>query len=500
MIVDPQSLCVNNYLSPGRRRAVLATCCLSLFLVTMDVTIVNVALPAIRRDLHASVGGLQWAIDGYTVVVASFLTLAGSTADRIGRKRTFLAGLSLFALGSLLSSLAPTTAALVAFRAIQALGGAMMNPVAMSIIVNTFTEPRERARAIGIWGGVFGVSMAIGPLIGGVLTERLGWRSIFWVNVPIAMAAIALTVKFVPESRAPRPRRIDPVGQALVMLTLASVVSAVIDGRRLGWSSLSVAGSFALAALSIAFFIAYERRRTEPLVDLRFFRSIPFSCATLLAILAFTAFSGFLFLNSLYLQDARSLRPSAAGLMTLPIALALMICSPLSGRLVGSGHARLAIVMAGVAISVGGGLLVHLEVTTPLAWLVVAYTVFGIGLGMINAPITNTAVSGMPRAQAGLAAAVASTSRQIGASLGVAVAGTIAGGGIHSAHAPNFASATHPVFWLVAAEGVVIVLLGLYSTGPRAENSVRMLGPLLREPGASEGGPSGDEPVAVGAH
>src|SRR5208283_5218833 len=153
---------------------ILATCCLSLLLVTMDVTIVNVALPAIRRDLHASVGGLQWSIDGYTVVVASFLTLAGSTADRLGRKRMFQAGLTLFALGSLLSSLAPTTAALVGFRALQALGGAMMNPVAMSIIVNTFTDPRERARAIGIWGGVFGVSMALGPVIGGVLVSSIG--------------------------------------------------------------------------------------------------------------------------------------------------------------------------------------------------------------------------------------------------------------------------------------------------------------------------------------
>jgi EmrB/QacA subfamily drug resistance transporter len=499
MLVDPQSLCVNNDLSPARRRAVLATCCLSLFLVTMDVTIVNVALPAIRRDLHASVGGLQWSIDGYTVVVASFLTLAGSTADRVGRKRTFQAGLTLFGLGSLLSSLAPTTAALVGFRALQALGGAMMNPVAMSIIVNTFTDTRERARAIGIWGGVFGVSMAIGPLMGGILTEHLGWRAIFWVNVPIAAAAVFLTAKFVPESRAPRPRRIDPVGQALVVVALASLVSTVIDGRRLGWSSPLIVVGLVVAALSIAFFVVYERRREEPLVDLRFFKSIPFSSATILAILSFGAFAGFLFLNSLYLQDARGLGPEAAGLATLPIALALMICSPLSGRLVGAGHARLAIVVAGVAIATGGALLVRLEVTTPLGWLIVAYAVFGIGLGMINAPITNTAVSGMPRAQAGVAASVASTSRQIGSSLGVAVAGTVAAGGIHAAHAPNFASATHPVFWLVAVEGVVIALLGLYSTGRRAEESVRRLGPLLREPGAQEDGPKGSAPVAVGA-
>jgi len=375
----------------------------------------------------------------------------------------------------------------------------MMNPVAMSIIVNTFSDARERARAIGIWGGVFGVSMALGPLLGGVLTERLGWRSIFWVNVPIALAAILLTARFVPESRAPRPRRIDPVGQVLIVVTLASLVSALIDGRRLGWTSPPILAGLVLAALSVAGFVVYERRREEPLVDLRFFRSIPFSSATILAILAFAAFAGFLFLNSLYLQEARGLGPSAAGLATLPIAVALVICSPLSGRLVGAGRARLAIVVAGIGMATGGALLSRVEVTTPLGWLVVAYAVFGGGLGMINAPITNTAVTGMPRAQAGLAAAVASTSRQIGTSLGVAAAGTVAAGGIQAAHAPGFTAAMHPVFWAVTAQGVVIALLGLYSTGRRARESVRALGPLLREPGAPEGAPGENGPAAAGA-
>jgi MFS family permease len=185
--------------SPLRPRIILATCCLSLFMVSMDVTIVNVALPAIRRDLHTSVAGLQWSIDSYTVVVASFLMLAGSTADRLGRRSTFQAGIALFSLGSLLCSLAPTTLALVVFRMVQALGGAMLNPVAMSIIVNTFTDPKERARAIGVWGAVFGVSMALGPLVGGVLTQHVGWRAIFWINVPVGILAFVLTARFIPE-------------------------------------------------------------------------------------------------------------------------------------------------------------------------------------------------------------------------------------------------------------------------------------------------------------
>jgi EmrB/QacA subfamily drug resistance transporter len=469
--------------TPVRRPLViLATCCLSLFLVTMDVTIVNVALPSIRRDLHATVAGLQWSVDGYTVVIASLLLLSGSMADRFGRRKTFQLGLAIFCLGSLLCSLAASTGALVGFRMVQAVGGSMLNPVAMSIIVNTFTDPKERARAIGIWGAVFGVSMAAGPLIGGALVERVGWRSIFWVNVPIGALALALTARFVPESRADRPRRFDLVAQAMVIFGLFALTSAVIDGRRVGWSSWPIAAGFGVAIACVVGLIVWESRRREPLLDLRLFRSLPFSAATMLAVLAFAAFSGFLFLNSLYLHEARGLRASTAGLMTLPIALALVVCSPLSGRLVGAGRARLAIVVAGFAIGAGALALTGLTRDTPLPVLVGAYAVFGVGLGSINTPITNTAVSGMPRSQAGLAAAVASTSRQVGASLGVALAGSLAGSGIDGAHRADFAESTHRVFWLIAAYGVAIVLLGIASTGSAARASAQRVATLLGAP------------------
>jgi EmrB/QacA subfamily drug resistance transporter len=480
------------------RYAVLATCCLSLLLVTMDVTIVNVALPAIRKDLGATVGGLQWSIDGYTVVVACFLMLAGSIGDRRGRRRTFQLGLALFSAGSLLCSLAPTTGALVAFRVVQALGGAMLNPIAMSIIVNTFTDARERARAIGVWGGVFGVSMAIGPVVGGFLTEHVGWRSIFWINVPIGLAAIALTMRFVPESRAARARRVDPVGQVLVVVALASLTSGVIDGRRLGWSSPLILVAFTLAAGAVAALVAYERRRVDPLLDLRFFRSLPFAAATLTAVIAFASFSGFLFLNSLYLQESRGLAPAQAGLCTLPIAAALTICSPVSGRLVGAGRVRLALVIAGTAIAAAALLLTDLQPDTPLVKLVAAYAVFGVGMGMVNAPITNTAVSGMPRSQAGVAAATASTSRQVGASLGVAIAGTLAGAGIRVAHSATFAASTHPVFWLTVGYGAAIVALGVLSTGARARASALRVAPLLDEVPPGRPATSGAKMAAVG--
>src|SRR5436190_14330376 len=180
---------------------------MSLFIVGLDSTIVNVALPSIGRELHASVSGLQWTIDAYALVLASLLMFAGSTADRIGRRKTFQAGLAVFTIGSLLCSLAPGLGWLVAFRMVQAVGGSMLNPVAMSIITNTFTDPAERARAIGVWGGVVGISMAAGPLAGGLLVESVGWRSIFWVNLPVGLAALLLTLRYVPESRAPKARR-----------------------------------------------------------------------------------------------------------------------------------------------------------------------------------------------------------------------------------------------------------------------------------------------------
>ncbi len=452
---------------------VLATCCLSLFLVTMDVTIVNVALPSIGRQLHATTSGLQWSIDGYTVVIASFLMLAGSTADRLGRRRVFQTGLAVFALGSLLCSFATSIEMLVAFRVVQAIGGAMMNPVAMSIIVNTFTDPRERAQAIGLWGSVFGVSMAIGPLLGGVLVETIGWRSIFWVNVPIALAAIVLTAKFVPESRAAHPRRLDLVGQLLIMIVLAALTSSLIEGPQAGWSSPGIIAALVITALGLAALIAYERRRREPLIELRFFRSIPFATATVLAIVTFACFNGALFLSSLYLQTSRGLSAAHAGLCLLPIAVALATLAPLSGFLVGRDHVRLAIVTAGIALAAGGLLVVGLELATPLAQVIAAFAGLGIAMGMVNAPITNTAVTGMPRAQAGVASALASTSRQIGATLGIAMSGSIVG---VAADDPRFSHATHAFWVVVVAGGVAVVVLGLVATTARARESARALG------------------------
>ena len=452
-------------LSQRRRLLVLAICCMSLLLVGMDVTIVNVALPSIRRDLDVSLSGLQWTIDAYVLVLASLLMLSGSTADRLGRRQIFQTGLVLFTAGSLLCSLAPGLGWLIAFRMVQAMGASMLNPVAMSIITNVFTEPRERAWAIGIWGGAVGISLGLGPVVGGVLVESVGWRAIFWINIPIGLAAIGLTARFVPESRAPRPRRVDVIGQLLVIVALASLTYAIIDAPQAGWMSPTTLGLLGLALLAIVMLLVQEPRRTDPLLELRFFRSAPFSGATVIAISAFGAFSGFLFLNTLYLQEVRGLSALQAGLCTLPLAVMTLIFAPLSGRLVGSHGPRVPLLAAGSAMCAGGLMLTGLDTGTSLEWLLASYLVFGVGFGLVNAPITNTALSGMPRSQAGVAAAVASTSRQIGAALGVAVVGSVLSSGLSGSLGSGFAAASHPAWWIVAGCGLVAFGVGALTTG-----------------------------------
>jgi EmrB/QacA subfamily drug resistance transporter len=452
---------------------ILAICCMSLLIVAMDNTIVNVALPSIRRDLHASLSGLQWTIDAYVIVIASLLLLSGSTADRLGRRRTFQVGLLVFVAGSLLCSLAPTLGWLIAARALQGVGGSMLNPVAMSIITNVFTEPRERARAIGAWGAVVGISLALGPIVGGALTDAVSWRAIFWINVPIGWAAVDLTARYGPESRAPRARRIDPVGQLLVIIALASLTYAIIEAPSAGWASVQSVGMFALAALALLGLGLYEPRRKDPLIELRFFRSAPFSGATLIAISAFAAFSGFLLLNTLYLQDVRGYTALQAGLCTLPMALAALVCSPLAGRAVGSRGPRLPLLIAGSCMLVSAVVLTQLTDTTPLLLLLGVYAVFGIGFGSVNPPITYAAVSGMPNNQAGVAAAVASTSRQVGQALGVAVTGSILGTAAGSQIGVHLARASHPAWWVIAGCSAGVLALGAVGTTRWAQASAR---------------------------
>jgi EmrB/QacA subfamily drug resistance transporter len=465
-------------LSRRRRSLVLAICCASIVVVVMDISIVNTALPAIREDLHASVTGLQWTIDAYTLVLASFLLLAGSTADRFGRRRIFQIGLAAFGLGSLLCAMAPSIGWLIAARALQAVGGTMLNPVAMAIVATTFPEPVERARAIGVFGAMSGLSLALGPILGGALVDGLGWRSVFWVNVPIVAAAIVCTGLFVPESRAARARRFDPVGQLLVVLVLVSVVFAIIESHALGWTSPVILGLLAVAVLGALAVLAYEPRRADPLLDLRLFRSVPFSAAILTALFALCGFGAFLFVTPQYLQDVRGMSALAAGLCLLPVGVLILVLSPVTGRVVGAGGPRVPLVVAGAALALGGAASLWLGPATPLPAVLATYLLFGIFLAAVNPPITNSAVSAMPRSMAGVAGATASVGRQTGTTLGVAIAGTIVGSGL-AGDAAAFTSAASGVWWLLVGLGAGVVALALLSTGPQALASARRTAALF---------------------
>jgi len=477
-------------LSRRRRMAVLMVCCMSILVVSLDVTVVNVALPSIGADLHASVSGLQWTVDAYTLVLASLLMLSGSTADRVGRKRIFMVGMVVFVVGSGLCSVAPSLGALVAFRMVQAGGGSMLNPVAMSIITNTFPNPRERAQAVGVWAAVVGVSMALGPVVGGVLVGSVGWRSIFWINLPVGLVALALTAAFVPESRALRARALDWVGQVLVMVTLGCLTFGIIEAPGRGWGSPVIVTSFALAGGALLALLAWEPRQVEPLIDLRFFASAPFSGAAVVAVAAFAALAGFLFLNTLYLQEVRGLSALHAGLATLPMAVMVMVLPPVSGRIVGSRGSRIPLLIAGLALTTGCLLLTRVSATTSWTYLFTAYVVFGVGFGFVNAPISQAAVSGMPRAQAGVAAAIASTSRQVGGTLGVAVVGALVAasvgalevggpGGPGGHGGADLAAASHAGWWVLTGCGVIVLVTGVVTTSTWARTTATRTAQML---------------------
>ncbi|QCV96675.1 MFS transporter [Acidipropionibacterium acidipropionici] len=456
-------------LSNRRRTSILITCCLSIFIVMVDSTGVNLALPSISREMGASTSQLQWVIDAYLLVLASLMLLSGSMADRLGRRRIFSLGLLLFGLGSALCSVATGPAMLIATRALQAIGGSMLNPVAMAIITNTYPDARRRARAIGVWGAVVGIGMATGPLLGGLLVDAVNWRAVFWVNIPVVVAALILVHLIVPESRGTAGRRVDVGGQLLGILVMATLSFAIITGGEQGFDHIQVLASAAIGALALAAFILVERHAAEPLLDLRYFRSVPFSAATVVAVLLFMAFSGFMFVATLYLQDDLGKSPLHAGLLTMPIALGNALLAPVSGRIVGRRGPRPSMVAGAVALAVGGVMLTLLGPSTPLWYFVLAGFFVGGANGVTNSAITSTAVSGMPAARSGVAASIASTGRQVGQSLGVAILGASLNTGLTS-HAA-FTDAARPGWFMIIGLALAIGALGVISGSSRARDS-----------------------------
>ncbi|MDT4914256.1 MAG: hypothetical protein QOC66_3384 [Pseudonocardiales bacterium] len=442
-----------------KRLTVLGVCSLSLFVVGIDTTIVNVALPSIGSDLQVGTRGLEWTVDAYTLVLAGLLMSSGAIADRVGRRRVFQLGLLVFGAASVACALAPSVGVLVAARVVQGIGGSMLSPVALAIVVNTFTDPKERARAIGVWAAIFGLSMATGPTLGGALIAALGWRSVFWVNAPVVVAALILTAAFVPESRAARPRRLDAVGQLLLTAVVGGSVALLIEGPRIGWTSTAAVVGYASVSVATFGFVRTEARRPAPLMDLHLFRRPPFAAAVIGAVAVFVALNATLLLNTLYLQHARGMSAVAAGAVTLPMAAAATVCAPLSGVLVGRVGPRLPLLLAGSFITAGGLCLVALDNNTRLGVLLLAQFLIGVGFGFANAPITNTAVSGLPADRAGVAGGITSTARQFGAALGIAVAGSIVAG----ASDTSLAHASRPGWIVVAGCGLILLVIARVS-------------------------------------
>lgn len=452
------------FASNARRRwGVLAICCTSLFVVGLDTTIVNVALPSIGEGFHVGTRGLEWVVNAYTLVLASLLISSGAVADRFGRRRVFQLGLVVFGVASVVCALAPSVSVLIVARIVQGVGGSMLSPIALAIVVNVMTDQKERAKAIGVWAAVFGVSMAAGPIAGGVLIESFGWRSVFWVNVPVIVAVLVLTAAFVPESRAQQPRRLDVPGQLLLAIVVGGAVALLIEGPRIGWISTGAMIGYAVVAAALAAFVRTESLRLEPLIDLQLFRRRPFSAAVLGAVVVFVALNATLLLGTLYLQQARGMTPAVAGAITLPMAVAATVCAPLSGILVGRYGPRRPLLIAGSFTAVGGLCLVSLDNDTRILTLLIAYLFLGIGFGFSNAPITNTAVNGLPASRAGLAGGITSSARQFGAALGVALAG-----GIIANSAPaDLAQASRLGWMLVVGCGLLVLLIARASPTAR---------------------------------
>jgi EmrB/QacA subfamily drug resistance transporter len=414
-----------------RRWWTLGVLCLSLVIISVDNTILNVALPSIVRELDAKGSQLQWIIDAYTIVFAGLLLTAGSLGDRLGRKKALTAGLVLFAVFSALASLATSPEMLIATRGLMGIGGALIFPTTLSILTNTFVG-RERAKAIGIWAGVSGLGIVIGPLGGGLLLEHFSWGSVFLVNVPICVTAIVLGIFFVPDSRDPEEGQLDPFGAVLSIIGLSGLLYGIIEAPDKGWGSSNVLIALALGAIFIAGFFAWELRAPHPMLDIRFFKRPRFSAASATITLTYFALFGSTFLLTQYFQFVSGYSPLKAGVMTAPVAIGIMLCAPQAPKLVDRFGTKK--VVAGGLLVVALALCMYTSDTIMSSVFLgaVARILFGAGMGFTTAPATESIMGSLPPAKAGVGSAVNDTTRQTGGALGVAVIGSVFAARFHS--------------------------------------------------------------------
>jgi EmrB/QacA subfamily drug resistance transporter len=395
------------------------------FMLLLDITVVNVALPSIREDLGASFTDLQWVVDAYALTLAALVLTAGSLADRLGRRRVFAWGLGVFSVASLLCALAPDPTFLNLARALQGVGGAIMFAVSLALVAQEFPAGRERGTAMGIYGATIGVAVAIGPLVGGALVDSLGWESIFYLNVPIGLAAIAITYLRLRESRDPHATRVDWAGVVTFSAALFALVLALVRGNDEGWGSTLIVSLFTSSAALLAAFVAIERRVSEPMLPLGLFKRRSFTGVQLAAFaVSGSLFALFLYLT-LYLQSYLGYSPLEAGVRYLPITIASFIAAPIAGALLSRVPAR---VMMSIGLAGGGvGLLLMSGIGAGDEWttLLGGFLVAGAGVGLLNPVIADVAVSVVPKEQSGMAAGINDTFRQVGVAVGIAVWGAI---------------------------------------------------------------------------
>jgi EmrB/QacA subfamily drug resistance transporter len=416
----------------NRRWWTLAAMCFALFMVMLDNTVVNVALPSIQKDLGATVSGLEWTVNAYTLAFAVLLVTGGRLGDLFGRRRVFLFGVVTFAASSAFIGFSQSEAWLVAGRTVQGIGAAFMMPGTLSIISNAF-PPAERGRAIGTWAGVSALALAIGPVVGGFLVENVSWQSIFFLNVPVAVGAVVVTLFATHESRdETAPPTVDIPGVAAITIGLSALVLALVEANSWGWGSARIVGLFVTAAVALVGFVVIELRSRYPMVDFSFFRSRSFLGANVVAFVVSFAMLAMFFFIALYMQNIKGYSPLEAGVRFLPSTLVIMVAGPIAGRLTDRVGAR-PLITAGLLL-VAGSLFWqgHLAVDTPYGFLAGAFVLMGFGMGLVMSPMSTAAMNSVEPTKAGVASGILSMSRMVGGSFGVAAMGAlIAGLGSH---------------------------------------------------------------------
>ena len=408
-----------------RRWAILAVTALAVFVTVLDGTIVNVALPSLSRDLGASTRQLQWIVDAYLLVFTGLLLAAGGLGDRFGRKRSLVIGLAVFAVTSAFAGSAGSAGALIFGRALMGIGAALIFPATLAIIANVFTDPKERAAAIGVWSATSGVAVAAGPIIGGWLLESYWWGSVFYINLPVAAVAITAAVVLIPESKDDATPRLDVGGLLLSIAAISALVFTIIEAPEWGWSSTATLAGFTVAASLLFTFVRWELRSEHPMLPVRIFRNLRFSAASVAVTSAFFALFGFIFLITQYFQLIRGYGPLEAGLRTIPVAVSIAVASIVSPKLAERfGTTR--VVATGLFLMSGGFTWVSTaSVATPYPEIVGQMILLGVGLGLTTAPATESIMGSLPADKAGIGSAVNDTTRELGGTLGVAIIGSV---------------------------------------------------------------------------